>query len=83
MTEVEVCFSPVFGDVDFAVLIRAHRSGVNVYIRVKLLCRDFKTSFFEKSSEGSGSYSFSETGNNTSGYKYVLCHGFSSYLLYL
>ena len=38
MTEIKVCFCTVFGNVDLAVLIWAHRAGVNIDIWVELLC---------------------------------------------
>ena len=41
MPQIEVGLGAVFGDIDFAVLIRAHGPGVDVYIRVELLRRDF------------------------------------------
>ena len=37
MSEVEVGFSTVLGNVNLAVLIRAHSARVNIDIRVKLL----------------------------------------------
>ena len=40
VAEVEVGFCTVIGDEHLAVLIRAHRAGVNVEIRVKLLIFD-------------------------------------------
>ena len=44
MSQVKVCFRAVVGDVYLAVLIRAHRSGVYIYVRVELLSGNFKTS---------------------------------------
>ena len=40
MAEVEVGFGAVVGDVDLAVLVRAHRPGIDVDVRVELLQRD-------------------------------------------
>ena len=37
VAEVKVCLSPVIGHKDLSVLERAHRSWVDVYIRVELL----------------------------------------------
>ena len=51
VTEIEVCLSAVFGDVDFAVLIRTHGSGVNIDIRVQLLRRDLESARLEKPSQ--------------------------------
>ena len=44
MTEVEVGFRAVLGYVNLAVLIRTHCAGVDVYIRVELLCRNLESS---------------------------------------
>ena len=41
MAEVEVGLRPVFRDIDFAMLVRGHCSGVDVDIGVELLRRDF------------------------------------------
>ena len=51
MTEIEVCLRAVFGNVHFAVLIRTHRTRVDVDIRVEFLRRDFKPSCLEKSAQ--------------------------------
>ena len=40
VAEVEVGFAAIVGDVDLAVLVRAHRAGVDVDVRVELLQRD-------------------------------------------
>ena len=42
MAEIKVRFRAVVGDEDLAVLIRAHRAGVDVEIRVELLVFDLQ-----------------------------------------
>jgi hypothetical protein len=39
MAEVEIGLGAVIGDVDLAVLVRAHRAGIDVEVRVELLER--------------------------------------------
>ena len=41
MAQVEVCLRAVVGYVYFAVLVRIHRAGIDVYIWVKFYERDF------------------------------------------
>ena len=42
MAEVEVSFRAVIGDIDFTVLVRAHRPRINVQIGIALLEGDFE-----------------------------------------
>ena len=51
MTEVEVRFRTVVGDEDFAVLVRAHRTRVDVDIRVKLLDRDLIAAVLQQTAQ--------------------------------
>jgi len=69
--EVEVSFSAVFGDENFAVLKRTHGAGIDVEIRIALLKGDFETATFEETTDGGGSYAFPKRGNNTAGNKYI------------
>ena len=71
VTEVEIGFSAVFGDEDFAMLKRTHRAGIDVEIRIALLKGDFETATFEETTDGGGSYALSERGNNTAGNKNI------------
>ena len=65
VTEVEVGFRAVFCDIDLAVLIGAHGTGVDVDIWVELLSGDFETSCFKEASEGSGGDTLTEAGDDT------------------
>ena len=71
VAEVEVGFSAVFGDENFAVLKRTHRAGIDVEIRIALLKGDFESATFEETTDGGGSYALSERGNNTAGNKNI------------
>ena len=74
MSEVEIRLRAVIGYVNLSVLIRAHRTRIDVDIRVELLSRNLKSSRFKKPSERGGGYSLSETGYNSSRNEYILCH---------
>ena len=72
MTEVEVGFRAVLGDIDLAVLIGAHGAGVDVDIGVELLSGDFETSCFEQASEGRCGDALAEAGDDTAGDEDIL-----------
>ena len=74
VAEIEVGLGAVLGDVDLAVLIRAHCARIDVYIRVKLLRCDLQPASFEKSAKRGGGYTLAKAGNNTAGDEYVFCH---------
>jgi len=76
MSEVKVRFRAVLCDINLTVLIRAHRAGVNVDIRVKLLRGNLESSRLEQSAERCRRNAFAETGHNASGHEYVFGHTF-------
>ena len=47
MAEIKVGLRAVIEDVNLAVLIRAHRSGIDVEVGVELLQRDLETAIFQ------------------------------------
>src|SRR5580704_4630010 len=69
VAEVEVGFSTIVGDKDFAVLIRAHSAGIHVQVRVTFLDGDFKAATFEETTDGRCRYALTERRNNTASYK--------------
>jgi hypothetical protein len=71
VTQVEIGFSAVFGDENFAVLKRTHRAGIDVEIRIALLKGDLESATFEETTDGGGSYALPERGNNTAGNKNI------------
>ena len=48
MTEIEIRFRPVIGNKDLPMLKRVHRARINVYVGIKLLKGDSKTTAFKK-----------------------------------
>ena len=51
MAEVEIGFRAVIQHVNFAVLIRAHRAGIDVEVGIELLQRDFEPAILEQRAE--------------------------------
>ncbi len=52
VAEVEIGFRAIVGDEDFAVLIRAHRAGIHVQVRITFLDGDFEAATFEETADG-------------------------------
>ena len=52
MAQVQIGFSAVFGYKDFAVLVGAHRAGVNIDIRIQFLGSNFQAAGLQKAADG-------------------------------
>ena len=74
VAEVEVGLRAVVGDINLAVLERAHRAGVNIDIRIQLLRGNLQAAAFEQAAERRGRDALTQTGDNTAGHKDVFCH---------
>ena len=74
VSEVEVCLRSVLRDEHLSMLIRTHRPGVHVYIRIQLLCRDTKSPRLEQPAQRRRCDSLSESRNDSTCYKYILFH---------
>ena len=74
MTEVEVGFGAVLGDEHLAVLVGAHRAGVDVEIGVELLHGDPVAALFEEHGQPRSGDSLAEAGDHSAGYENVLGH---------
>ena len=51
MPQVQIGFRAVLGDENFAVLIGAHRAGVNIDVGIEFLNSYFDAATFQKSAE--------------------------------
>ena len=60
MAEVEVGLGAVIEHVDFAVLERAHRAGIDVEIRIELLHDDLQAAMLEQRAERRGGQPFAQ-----------------------
>src|SRR5262245_17281237 len=72
MSEVEVGFGAVVGDVDLAVLIRAHGARVDVHIGVELLEGDLVAVTFEQATDGGRRQALAQRGDDATGHEDVL-----------
>jgi hypothetical protein len=60
MAQVEVGFRAVVGDVHLAVLVRAHRSRIDVDVGVELLHRDLVAMALEQAAQRRGGQTFAQ-----------------------
>ena len=51
MAEVEIGFRAVVEHINFAVLVRAHRAGIDVQVGIELLQRDFEPAILQQRAE--------------------------------
>ena len=72
VAEVEVGLRAVVGDVDLAVLVRAHRARVDVDVRVELLQRDPVAVAFEQRADRGGGEALAERRDDAAGDEDVL-----------
>ncbi len=72
VAEIEIGLRAVIGDKHFAVLIRAHRAGINVQVGIALLEGDFEAAAFEQTAHRSRCYAFSERRNHAARYEDIL-----------
>ena len=67
VAEVEVGLRAVVGDVDLAVLVRAHRARIDVDVGVELLQRDLVAVAFEQRADGGGREALAERRDDAAG----------------
>ena len=72
VAEVEVGLGAVVGDVDLAVLVRAHRARIDVDVRVELLQRDLVAVAFEQRADRGGRQALAERRDHAAGHEDVL-----------
>ena len=65
MSEIEVGLRAVVGHEDFSVLVRAHRSRINVYIRVAFHYRNAVSAVFQQTTERCGGNALPEPRDDT------------------
>ena len=78
VTKVEVRLSTIVRDENLTMLIRAHRTRVDVDIRVKLLDRDLEPPALEQTAERCSRDALAQGRYNTTGNENILCHGTAS-----
>src|SRR5256884_9985816 len=80
MAEVEIGLCAVVGHVDFAVLKRGHRAGVDVDVGIELLNRDLEPPLGEQPAERGGCNAFAKRADHAAGHEDVFrrAHGLTS-----
>ncbi|MMZ66154.1 hypothetical protein D1872_286260 [compost metagenome] len=74
MAQVQVRFRTIVRHEDFPVLIRTHRSRIDVDVRVELLNRYFQTSVLKQPAERSGRNPFAQGGYDPACHENIFCH---------
>ncbi len=72
VSEVEVGLGAVVGDEDLAVLVRAHRSGVDVDVRIELDVRDPQPARLEQRADRGAGEPLADRGDDPAGDEHVL-----------
>src|SRR4051794_12843722 len=78
VAEIQVGLGTVVGDVNLAVLKRAHRARIDVDVRVELHHRDPQTAGFEDGSERGRRDALAKRGHHTTGDENKGGHGRST-----
>ena len=75
MAEIEIGLGAVVGHEHFAVLVRRHRSGIEIEIGVELAKADLVATRLQQRAERRRSQTFSERGNHAAGDENIPRHG--------
>ena len=75
MAEIEV---GLIRDKDLTVLVRAHRTRIDVDVRIEFLDRDLDSPALEETAERCGRDALAQGRNNATGNENILCHGTAS-----
>ncbi|KAF5027940.1 hypothetical protein DSECCO2_664250 [anaerobic digester metagenome] len=74
MTDIEVGFGAVVGNEDFAVLIRAHRAGIQVNVRIEFLTDNLQAAVSQNATERRRCNAFTKRRYDTAGHKNKFGH---------
>mgnify|MGYP007012692478 CR=1 FL=1 len=83
MAQVKVRLRAVIGDENFTVLIRAHRTGIDINVRIEFLDRYPIAAALEETAQGRCRDALTQRRNNTARYEIYLVMFFLPYLLLL
>ena len=75
MAQVEVGLAAVVEHVDFAVLVGAHRAGIDVDVRIELLHADPQSAMLQQHADRRAGQSLAERADDAAGDKDVFGHG--------
>ena len=74
VTQIQVGFRAVLGDVNLTVLVGAHGAGVDIDVGIQLLGGDLQSPCLEKTAKRRRGNALAQTGNHAAGYKDVFRH---------
>ncbi len=77
--EIQVGLAAVVQHVNFAVLVRAHRAGIDIDVGVQLLHSDPQPTLLKKHADRGAGEPLAERTDHAAGYKDVFRHGIGSY----
>ena len=77
VAQVEVGLAAVVQHVDFAVLVGAHRAGIDVDVRIELLHPDGQAALFEQHADRGAGQALAERADDAAGDENVLGHELS------
>src|SRR3954470_2611270 len=82
MAEIEVGLGAVIRHVDFAVLERGHRTGIDVDVGIEFLNRDLEAAFGQQSAERRRGNALPERTDDAAGHEDVFrrAHGLTSFI---
>ena len=72
VAQIQIGLGAVIGDVHFAVLVGAHRAGIDVQVGIALLEGDAETPAFQQAADRRRGHAFAQGGNHAAGYKDIL-----------
>ena len=75
MTEIEIRFRPVVGDIAFAMFVGIHGAGIDVDIRVQFPKPYFEAARLQEGSQRRPGKAFAKRGNHTTGNENEPSHG--------
>ena len=81
MAQVEVGFAAVVQHVDLAVLVGAHRAGIDVDIGIELLHADGQPALLQQHADRGAGEPFSQRADHAAGHEDMFGHGLPSWLL--
>ena len=74
VTQVQVRFRTVLGDVDLTMLVGTHGARVHINVGVQLLCGYFQASGLQQTAQRGGRNALAKTGDHAAGHKNILRH---------
>jgi len=75
VTEVQICLGTIIGHEHLTMLVRRHRTGVDVQIGIELSQSNLVTARLKKRAKSGGSEAFTKGGNHAASDEHISRHG--------